>query len=275
MMPIFLGAEAVAASMSVASPRGKRHEDWQYHPRSDLHSKVACWVALTDLLSASSLLRRHAVEGRVVIGVNYEIRDFETNRRKNLDLVIGRPAAGASVGSQSLSDLQEAFQVALSKDQKRAVQSLPVLRVGSVQAVLVALEAKAVMTAHSKALPRLYDELTSSHVVVHGNSSRALAVGLVIVNVSSTFVSPGKRDPICRHRQPGDARVVIEKLRELRRRTTPDGVGFDGLGVILLSCANDGTPVTLVTGDPAPPEFHYAAMITRIANEYDGSFRFI
>lgn len=44
------------------------------------------------------------------------------------------------------------------------------------------------MTAFSKSYPRLYDELNSSHAVIHGASNRALAVGLAIINVAEDFV---------------------------------------------------------------------------------------
>ena len=39
------------------------------------------------------------------------------------------------------------------------------------------------MTAHVKSLPRLYDELNSSHQIVHGASNNALSIGMVTVNV--------------------------------------------------------------------------------------------
>ena len=37
------------------------------------------------------------------------------------------------------------------------------------------------MTAHTRALPRLYDELNSSHLCVHGASRQALAIGFVVI----------------------------------------------------------------------------------------------
>ena len=41
-----------------------------------------------DLLSTSALLVRHAEQGKVVLGVNHSMSDFQTGRRKKLDLVI-------------------------------------------------------------------------------------------------------------------------------------------------------------------------------------------
>jgi hypothetical protein len=143
------------------------------------------------------------------------------------------------------------------------------------------------MTAHQRALPRLYDELNSSHLTVHGASRGALAVGLAMVNVSPTFVSPdlnphppgtlGQTMTVSRHAQPADAAGVIAKVREIPRRTSSQTEGYDGLGVVVVHAANNGlTPVSLVSGPPAPQVgdvLHYDTMITRVANEYDNAFR--
>jgi len=51
------------------------------------------------------------------------------------------------------------------------------------------MEAKACMTAHQRALPRLYDELNSSHLTVHGAADHAIAAGFVMVNAATKFLS--------------------------------------------------------------------------------------
>lgn len=136
------------------------------------------------------------------------------------------------------------------------------------------------MTAHSKARPRLYDELNSSHLTVHGASNQALAVGLVMVNESDTFISPERqvdndRDVISQHMQPADAERIIRKVEEIPRQASPAHHGFDGLGIVVVRAANDGTPVQLVARPPAPQPgevFYYDDMLSRVANEYDTRF---
>src|SRR5712691_12893105 len=91
------GPEILVASLSVPQPRGRTATRWQYHSRSDLHSKVACWGVCFDLLRQSSLLQRHVRSSKVVFGVNHEMRDFSTGRKKNLDLGLARPR-GRKVG---------------------------------------------------------------------------------------------------------------------------------------------------------------------------------
>ena len=51
--------------------------------------------------------------------------------------------------------------------------------------------------------------------------------------------------------------------------------GFDGLAIIVVELANDGSPVTIVSGPPAPAPsdiFSYSSMISRVASEYDARF---
>jgi hypothetical protein len=278
------GPQILVTSMSVPQPRGKSGEPWQYHSRSDLHSKVACWGVFFDMLRTSALLRDHAEEGKVIFGVNFEMRDFSTGRKKNLDLVIARPSDETAISKarRSLSDLASQWGLVLTPSQTAELGHLPAITEGAVtgSGVLVALEAKAAMTAHSKARPRLYDELNSSHLTVHGASNQALAVGLVMINASDTFISPerqtGSSSPVVSgHNQPADAKTVIEKVEELPRRSSSATHGFDGLGVVVVKAANDGTPVELVAQSPAPQPgdvFYYDDMLSRVANEYDTRF---
>ena len=268
--------------MSVPQPRGPSQALWQYHSRSDRHSKVACWGVLFDLLQQSSLLGKHANAGKVVLGVNHELRDFQTKRKKNLDLVVAKPAGPGEKKPRTMASLADEWGIVITSTQAAKLNGLPPLVEGVVgSAVMLAMEAKAAMTAHSKARPRLYDELNSSHQTVHGASNQALAVGFVMVNVSTTFVSPdlnktpGQSTVVSQHNQPRDARGIVAKVEEIPRRSNSTQQGYDGLAIVAIECANDGTPVTLVTGPPAPQPgeiYHYDSMIARVATEYDTTF---
>jgi hypothetical protein len=235
------------------------------------------------MLRVSALFQKHASLGKVIFGVNFQMRDYGTRRKKKLDLVIARPSGNTAAHSmRKLADLAEDWGIVLTPAQAGELDELPLISEGPVtgSGVLVALEAKATMTAHGKARPRLYDELNSSQSTVHGASDQALAVGLVMVNASKSFISPdkqrdGERNVVSTHKQPRDAYSVIEKVEEIPRRSTGSRNGFDGLGIVVIDMANDGTPVQLVSGPPAPRPgevFHYDDMLTRIANEYDTRF---
>ncbi len=277
------GPELLARFLSTPGPPDSHGNVWQYNSRSDRHSKVGCWGVAFDLILTSSLLRRHVEDGKVVLGVNHEMRDFATGRKKDLDLVIARPAGSVPTPHRSLSSLALDYGVPLTSAELEILDGLPEFPVAPVGAVLVALEAKAAMTAHIKALPRLYDELNSSHVCVHGASAQALAIAYVQVNAADEFMSSVTNNyaltefpaRYTKHKQPGDTARVVSKIRELPRRTRQSENGFDGIGITVLDFANDGGPVSIVSGPPAPgtsDSDNYSRMIERMASEYDTRF---
>lgn len=258
---------------------------WQYHSRSDVHSKVACWAIMFDLLATSSLLQQHVAQGKVSFAINRKMNNFQTGRSKNLDLVVARASNGDGSATVSLAELAGRYDILLDADDRAALDLLPASPAGAAGAtVLVALEAKACMTAHIKARPRLFDELDSSHSTVHGDNNNALAVGFAMVNFAEIFASPinpaNRSGPVdyTLHRQPTDTIKVIEKLREINRRSSPHSgqPGFDAFGIMVVDLENDGvTPMRVITGPPAPQpdnDFHYDRMITRIGHLYDSSF---
>lgn len=281
------GPDLLARFLSVPGPVDKYGQRWQYHSRSDRHSKVGCWGVAFDLLARSSLMQQHARDGKIVLGVNHEMRDFHWDRKKDLDLVIARPESAPPPGGSTFRSLVDHYGMPLTTDEQALLESLPDIPVAPVSAVLVALEAKACMTAHVKSLPRLYDELNSSHLAIHGASSQALAIAYVQVNNADEFISPvmnseriseGLPAKISKHKQPGDTQRVLDKVAQIPRRTGKSGNGFDAIGISVFDLGNDGSPVTLVSGPPAPASgsnFHYAGMIVRMANEYDATFAHI
>lgn len=132
-----------------------------------------------DLLLACPLLRRHVEAGKVGFGVNHRMYDFGQNKKKYLDLVI----SGAKLRSdKTFADYARTWGVVLTSEEETALASLPPLRQASVSTVLMALEAKACMTEHIKAIPRLNDELCSSFRTIHGDTNDAIAAGFVMIN---------------------------------------------------------------------------------------------
>ncbi len=145
-----------------------------------------------DLLQECDLLRTHVAARKVAIGVNHEMKDFARNRAKNLDLLVCR-AAGAAGGvrkSQTFADLAVPNTIVLSDHERRRLWELPTAPLAQPATVLVALEAKACMTEFGKARPRLYDELNSSHLTIHGDTDGAIAAGFALINSAETVVSP-------------------------------------------------------------------------------------
>jgi hypothetical protein len=139
------------------------------------------------------------------------------------------------------------------------------------------------MTAHQRALPRLYDELNSSHLTVHGASEQAIAVGFAMVNIAGDYLSPdlNKRNRASnpewsRHAQPRDADLAVGKIKQLPRRSKVGDVGYDALSIVVVDMPNDGSPVRLIAAPPAPQPgeiYHYETMLARLSTIYATRFR--
>jgi len=221
------------------------------------------------------------------------MRDFRNNKRKNLDLVICRAGAGTGArggsragarSSTTFDGLVEAYGIQLTSAESSALARFPTVPIVGVATVLLAIEAKAAMTAHQKARPRLKDELTGSFQTIHGDNQHAIAAGLVMVNAAKSFVSSDMNkhplgavpDYVRQHKQPKDVELVIAGLRELQRRSRIEDAGFDALGVVVVDCANDGGPISVLSNEPPAlrPEddFNYARFVNRIAHLYSTRF---
>ena len=145
--------------------------------------------------------------------------------------------------------------------------------------VFVSCEAKSVMTEHSKSQPRVYDELSSSHEIVHQGRQEAIAAGITVVNIAPSFVSPlrqttADRLHISPHNQPLVTQRMIEHLRGLPIRQQIGGVGFDAYCTLVIECDNQ-SDCTLWTAPPAPQSGdtdHYDTFIDRLARFYTERF---
>ena len=134
------------------------------------------------------------------------------------------------------------------------------------------------MTEHAKSQPRVFDELGSSHEIVHQGDREAIAAGVTVVNIAATFVSPlrqrGGELHISKHKQPSAAERMVSHLRGLPIRDAADGIGFDAYATIVVDCDNQG-PAMLWVNPPAPQpgeRDHYDTFITRIADGYSARF---
>lgn len=281
------GLAIMARSLSIATKGSNGYafgNRWQYHPRSDRHSKVACWAVLFDLLLRRGTLYKHIAEGKVAFGINHQMRDFQHDRKKDLDLVVCRRTEHQiQSGISSFAEMVESYGVVLSAEERGLLRDLPAVPLTGVQTALIAVEAKAAFTEFSKARPRLYDELNSSHLTIHGDTDQAIAVGLAMINAAPSFVSPlrnpwsiGSHDTIVNnHIQPKDTESTIAKVKQLPRRSGSGQRGFDAVGVVVLSCRNDGSPVDVLSEPPAPEvgdAFHYDSLIERIDTIYAARF---
>jgi hypothetical protein len=230
---------------------------YRYHPRSDAHSVQLCNCVMEDLLSACAMLRSHLEMGRAVYGINVPYEAASTRKRKTLDLAIGAA--------------RESLPTVLALDSRATSASWGRL--------LFSCEAKSVMTEHSKSQPRVYDELSSSHEIVHQGDPQAIAAGLTVVNIADTFVSPLRQTVaselyVTRHKQPHATARMIQHLRGLPIRNRVGEVGFDAYCTMVIDCDNQGeahiwdSPPAPQPGDPD----HYLSFMERIVRFYEERF---
>lgn len=275
------GEAIIARSINAMRIEDQHGNRWQYHSRSDRHSKIACWAVLFDVMRSCELLREHASAGKIGFGINHELRDFRQNRKKNLDLVLAK--AGASRPELTFSEYGKQVGVALDGAEASDLKNLPPLNAAMVSHVLVALEAKACMTEHQKAQPRLFDELASSFQTVHGDTNSAIAAAFVMINCAQSFVSPdrnrkkvrGGRFVVNAHKQPTAANGSLAKVMQLPRRSDEREAGFDALGVTMVDCSNDGSAVTVNAemNGQVDKIVTYASLILRVSHLYSTKFQ--
>ena len=205
-------------------------------------------------MAACPAPRDHAIVDRIVYGINAR-HTFPNGKRKTLDLAIG--TASAINATPRFGDT---------------------IHTGGIERVLIACEAKTVMTEHGKSQPRVLDELSSSHEIVHQGDRQAIAAGITVVNIADTFISPlrqkSKKLHVSQHKQPHAAERMINHLRGLPIRNMADETGFDAYATIVVDCDNRG-PTILWTKPPAPQPSdadHYDTFIERIAKAYTDRF---
>jgi hypothetical protein len=229
---------------------------FRYHPRSNAPSLTLARLVLQDLYEAIPGLRARAQRGEAAYGVNMQFTFEGNDKAKQLDLAVGVPMdAPLLVGVNEIPEVK-----ALSR-------------------LFAGMEAKAAMTEHVGAKPRLWDELSSSHQIVHAGDQQAIAAGITVINVAKVYASPtNQRDPTDihwqKHNQPHAAEDLRKHLLKLPVRNEIGQIGFDAYCTIMIDCDNIG-PCTVWTEPPAPqpgePD-EYREFVKRIAQLFARRF---
>lgn len=203
----------------------------------------------------SEVIREKAQLGRIAYGLNI-YHTWPNGKTKNLDFAIGVPdPPGLPLAEHGIFKTEKFSRV------------------------LISCEAKNCMTEHKKSQPRIFDELSSSHEIVHQGDQQCIAAGIAIINIAPTFVSPlrqrtGTDLVITQHDQPRVAGSMIAHLRGLPIRNGVGQVGFDAFAQAVVNCNNqDGA--TLHTELPAPQpgeQGHYDIFVNRIALAFEQGF---
>jgi len=222
-----------------------------YHPRSDKHSNALARAIVDDLLDNCPIIAERASKGELVYQLNFVLRADRSDW--NVDLVLGPPELGEAVAPED----------------GRIRRSAP-------STVQIAVELKAVMTEHRKAVKNRKRDLEAHHEHVHNYFGSTIAGGVLIVNGSPTFRSP-LRGEITHHRNV-EALVdhCVSELRSIPTRPGADGIGLEAKSVIVVVADNVALQKAgFLTRPPAPTvgdPLHYDAFIRAVCSHYGRRF---
>jgi hypothetical protein len=223
-----------------------------YHPRSDKHSNELARSVVDDLVASCPAIRQKAASGELVYGLNFTL--LTGTAEWNVDLVMGQPAMGAPLAPPPGSLIRQE-------------------RPSTVQ---IALEIKTVMTEHRKAVKNRKRDFEAHHDHVHRYNERAIAAGLLVVNIASTFRSPLRPDATA-HRNPEKlVQHCVDQMRAVAVRPGAGGTGLDAKGILVVDLDNENLPgASYRVNRPAPPvgdPLHYDAFVQAICQAYTGRF---
>jgi hypothetical protein len=222
-----------------------------YHPRSDKHSNALGEAIVTDLVSTCDLLAERAAAGEVVYRLNFDL--IYGTAEWNVDVVLGTPPPGT--GPPPPGEL--------------------ILR-ATPSSVQIAIELKAVMTEHRKAVKNRKRDLEAHHEHVHNYNPQAIAGGVLVINASDTFQSP-LRQGLTRHSNVGKlVQHCVNEAAAISVAGGPTGYGLDAKSVIVVEMDNVNLAAAKFFEKPPAPQvgdpMHYDSFIQRLCSEYKTRF---
>ncbi len=220
-----------------------------YHPRSDKHSNSLARAIAEDLTAYCPAIQDLAIAGSLVYDINFTLRAGTADW--NVDLVLGRPATVEPPSGTAIR------------------QSTP-------SSIQIAIELKAVMTEHRKAVKNRKRDLEAHHEHVHNYDNEAIAGGVLIINAAPVFKSP-LRTTSTQHRDPD--RLVehcVGSLRSVSSRGGKTGYGLEAACALVVDLGNESRGhATFVDSLPAPQvgdPLHYDSFIQSICEQYRRRF---
>ncbi|HYC44840.1 MAG TPA: hypothetical protein VED01_05075 [Burkholderiales bacterium] len=199
---------------------------------------------------------------------------------KTLDLVVcAVPPTRSGRVRRSFIDLVEVYGIQITPAEQAILATFPPMleeRSDDVSEVLIALEAKACMTEHGKAIPRLFAEILATGYLAKLAAPRSITVSYTVVNAAQEFITTSGSTPTRQHNQPRDAQAVVEMLgTAIPTAASFPSFGYDAIGVTVVDCRNDGSAVTLLSEAPSPGVnryYHYDRMMRTICAEFRSRF---
>jgi len=190
-----------------------------------------------------------------------------------LTRVTSRPPVRERDGFLSLA---ARLGIVLDKEDRDELHALPMPLLDHVQdtsEIVVALDAKACMTGHVKALPRLHTEILATGYLAKRAMPQCIVASYTLVNSAPTFRTPSASHKIHEHAQPDDANRVVGMLAQAipLAQEVDDLFGYDVIGATVIDCRNDGSPVSVDIGFRWPHKtshITYERLVRNLCSEY-------
>jgi hypothetical protein len=224
-----------------------------YHPRSSKHGDKLCELLLADLMEECPAIRAAAQNGKISFGLNYS-PGMGAPLGWIVDLAIGPPISKVE-GNPSGSMIKE-----------------------PPSDLWVAVDAKTIMTEHSKARRNRQRDLNSFSSILHMKNPKTIVGGFVVINNAGSFKSPLRDGDVTIH--ANIERLVAESVKlfeDLPRAQSsgPDQKNLnqiDAVGVIVIEFSDlREKPTKLVTNFPAPGRespVHYDKFVKDICSAF-------
>jgi hypothetical protein len=191
-----------------------------YTRQSDAYSKLICTAFHLDFLRASEAFARRSEKWALHFAVNDQVWDGDTAAEwwgTSWDYVAGKPGVGG-LRANRLTPSQRMHREGIKVGFDPAFEGLSPHLDRSEDAVHsphVVVEAKALMARIQGSVPNRRKELALFHRWVHEMSDSALAVAIVVINVSEP-----------------DAAFAVRDLAKLHVRDSVGEIGLDALLIV-------------------------------------------
>lgn len=214
----------------------KRIVEWlrenRYHPRSPKHGSASCMYLLEDLIAINDAFREAAQTGEIVYQEDFNVGSGAS--KWNTDLVVGPPSGDSQIELESDQDIAE----------------------GEPERVWLAIDAKSIMTEHSKARRNRQRDINSFADIMHRHYPGAVTGGLLLINMAEQFHSPLRDEDDVTHHDSVEQLVeeTVEMFRDIERSQGKVSPNVDGVGCVVVDHTNmdDGRTTELVKEPPAP-----------------------
>ncbi|MBI4305639.1 MAG: hypothetical protein HY678_04905 [Chloroflexi bacterium] len=225
---------------------------FNYHPRSNKHSDALSDCIVADFIGQCPVAANRAAAGKLVYDLNFSI--FTGTAAWRIDLVLGSPPAGP---------------IAVPTGAKIARMTPATVQ--------IAIEHKAVMTEHHKAIKNRKRDFEAHHTNIRLYNPETISGGVLMLNAAPMFKSPLRAEEITTHKNASDlVRHCLSEFRSIQKRSGVQSQGLDVRAAIIVEVDNlDPAGYRYYSGRDVPgigDPIHYDSFIQDLCSTYRTRF---